>query len=148
VRAGEQELEIWENNANGRNCVSNAAAMVHIYTPSVSQLGGPRLSLTVAILEKGRFFSGLRLKAFVHVAVWIRCYNKLILWGATIGAFVFWRSSKTWLTMFPKYNLCTGTFGLGMKLYTVWKAWAERRLNQSKATHREASARQRKMGLT
>jgi hypothetical protein len=36
-----------------------------------------------------------------------------------LEAFVFSRSSKTRLTMFPKYNICTGTFGLGMKLYTV-----------------------------
>jgi hypothetical protein len=31
--------------------------------------GGARPSLTVAILAKGRCFSDLRLKAFVHVAV-------------------------------------------------------------------------------
>jgi hypothetical protein len=36
-----------------------------------------------------------------------------------LGAFVFRRSSKTRLTMFPKYNICTGTFGLGVKLYTI-----------------------------
>jgi hypothetical protein len=42
---------------------------VHIYTPSTLQLGGPRLSLIVAILAKGRCFFELRLKAFVHVAV-------------------------------------------------------------------------------
>jgi hypothetical protein len=42
---------------------------VHIYTPSALQLGGPRLSLIVAILAKGRCFLDLRLKAFVHVAV-------------------------------------------------------------------------------
>jgi hypothetical protein len=47
-----------------------------------------------------------------------------------LGAFVFRRSSKTWLTMFPKCNICTGTFGLGIKLYTIWKAWSGRRLNQ------------------
>jgi hypothetical protein len=34
------------------------------------------------------------------------------------------------LTMFPKCNICTGTFGLGKKLYTIWKAWIGRRLNQ------------------
>jgi hypothetical protein len=34
------------------------AAWVHIYTPSVLQLEGPRLSLTVAILAKGRCFFG------------------------------------------------------------------------------------------
>jgi hypothetical protein len=43
--------------------------MAYIYTPSALQLGGPRLSLTVAILANGRCFSDLRLKAFVHVAV-------------------------------------------------------------------------------
>jgi hypothetical protein len=32
--------------------------MVHMYTPSALQLGGPRLSLTVAILAKGRCFFG------------------------------------------------------------------------------------------
>jgi hypothetical protein len=58
---------------------------VHIYTPSALQLGGPHLSLTIAILAKGRRFSDLRLKAFVHVAVRIRYYNKLILRGATVG---------------------------------------------------------------
>jgi hypothetical protein len=34
------------------------------------------------------------------------------------------------LTMFPKCNICTGTFGLGLKLYTIWKAWSRRRLMQ------------------
>jgi hypothetical protein len=32
------------------------------------------------------------------------------------------------LTMFPKCNVCTGTFGLRIKLYTIWKAWSRRRL--------------------
>jgi hypothetical protein len=26
---------------------------------------------------------------------------------------------KNTINMFPKYNICTGTFGLGMKLYTI-----------------------------
>jgi hypothetical protein len=42
---------------------------VHIYTPGALQLGGPPLSLIVAILAKGRCFLDLRLKAFIHVAV-------------------------------------------------------------------------------
>jgi hypothetical protein len=58
---------------------------VPIYTPSVLQIEGPRLSLIVAILAKGRCFLDLRLKAFVHVAVWIHYLNKLILRGATVG---------------------------------------------------------------
>jgi hypothetical protein len=37
--------------------------------PSALQLGGTHLSLTFAILAKGRSFLDLRLKAFVHVAV-------------------------------------------------------------------------------
>jgi hypothetical protein len=34
------------------------------------------------------------------------------------------------LTMFPKCNIYTGTFELGIKLYTTWKAWSRRRLTQ------------------
>jgi hypothetical protein len=33
------------------------------------------------------------------------------------------------LTMFPKCDIYTGTFGLGIKLYTIWKA-LRRRLMQ------------------
>jgi hypothetical protein len=47
-----------------------------------------------------------------------------------LGAFVFRRSSKYDLTMFPKCNICTGTFGLGLKLCMIWKAWSRRRLMQ------------------
>jgi hypothetical protein len=43
----------------------------------------------------------------------------LYKWKILLGAFVFRRSSKTRLTMFPKYNTCTRTFGLGIKLYTI-----------------------------
>jgi hypothetical protein len=32
------------------------------------------------------------------------------------------------LTMFSKCNMWTGTFGLGLKPYTMWKAWSRRRL--------------------
>jgi hypothetical protein len=42
---------------------------VPIYTPSATWLGGPNMSVSFAILAKGRCFSDLRLKAFVHVAV-------------------------------------------------------------------------------
>jgi hypothetical protein len=42
---------------------------VPIYMPSTLQLGGPHVSLTFAILAKGRYFSDLRLKAFVHVVI-------------------------------------------------------------------------------
>jgi hypothetical protein len=34
------------------------------------------------------------------------------------------------LTMFPKCNICIGTFELGIKLYIIWKAWSRRRLIQ------------------
>jgi hypothetical protein len=42
---------------------------IHIYMPSALQFGGSHMSLTIAILAKGRCFLDLRLKAFVHVAV-------------------------------------------------------------------------------
>jgi hypothetical protein len=32
--------------------------------------------------------------------------------------------------MFSKYNIFTGTFGLGMKVYMIWKARSGRRMNQ------------------
>jgi hypothetical protein len=45
-----------------------------------------------------------------------------------LGAFVFRRSSKHDLTMFPKCNIWTGTFRLGLKQYMMSKAWSRRRL--------------------
>jgi hypothetical protein len=41
----------------------------HIYMHSAPRLGGSGMSVSFAILAKGRCFSDLRLKAFVHVAV-------------------------------------------------------------------------------
>jgi hypothetical protein len=41
----------------------------HIYMHSAPRLGGPSMSVSFAILAKGRCFSDLRLKAFIHVAV-------------------------------------------------------------------------------
>jgi hypothetical protein len=35
--------------------------------------------------------------------------------------------------MFPKCNTHTGTFGFRMKMYTIWKAGSERRLNQRRS---------------
>jgi hypothetical protein len=40
-----------------------------IYMPSAPQFGGSCMSVSFAILAKGRCFLDLRLKAFVHVAV-------------------------------------------------------------------------------
>jgi hypothetical protein len=37
---------------------------------------------------------------------------------------------KNTTNMFSKYNTFTGTFGFRMKLYTIWKAWSRRRMNQ------------------
>jgi hypothetical protein len=37
---------------------------------------------------------------------------------------------KNTTDMFFEYNIYTGTFGLGMKLYTIWEAQSERRMNQ------------------
>jgi hypothetical protein len=52
---------------------------VPIYMPNTLQLGGPYMSLTFAILAKGNvFFSDLRLKAFVRIAVRICRIHKQI----------------------------------------------------------------------
>jgi hypothetical protein len=37
---------------------------------------------------------------------------------------------KNTTNMSSKYNTFTRTFGLGMKLYTILKAWSGRRMNQ------------------
>ena len=42
---------------------------VLIYTLDTLQIGGSRVSLTIAILAKGRCFLDLRLKAFVDIAI-------------------------------------------------------------------------------
>jgi hypothetical protein len=45
-----------------------------------------------------------------------------------LGASVLWRSSKTWFNNVSKCDIWIGTFGLGLKAYTVWKAGLERRI--------------------
>jgi hypothetical protein len=50
--------------------------------------------------------------------------------GLVLGAFVFRRSSKNTTNMFSLYNTFIGTFGLGMKLYTIHKVRSERKMNQ------------------
>jgi hypothetical protein len=97
---------------------------VLIYTPNALQLGGPCLSLNFAILAKGRCFSHLRLKAFVHIAVWINTARGYC-WGLRLPKVL-----KNTTNMFSKYNIHTGTFGHGMKLYMIWKARFEKRMNQ------------------
>jgi hypothetical protein len=102
---------------------------VLIYTLGALQIGGSRLSLTVAILAKGRCFSDLRLKAFVHIAVWIR-YPKQIntargyCWGPSSSE----GPQKRNLTISSKHGLWIGTFGLRIKAYTMGRVWSWRRL--------------------
>jgi hypothetical protein len=59
---------------------------VSIYMPSALQLGGPHLSLTFAILAKGRCFFGPSAKGLrSRRSLNLLRYNKLILRGATVG---------------------------------------------------------------
>jgi hypothetical protein len=55
---GMQELKIGKARADGKKACQMSSRCVLIYTPSALQVGGPRLSLTVAILAKGRCFFG------------------------------------------------------------------------------------------
>jgi hypothetical protein len=93
---------------------------VLIYMIDALQIGGSHLSLTVAILAKGRCFLDLRLKDFVHVAVWI-CYLKQIntargyCWGPSSSE----GPQKHNLTMSSKYGLWTSIFGFMIKAYTM-----------------------------
>jgi hypothetical protein len=55
---GMQELKIGKARANGKKVCQMCSRCALIYTPSALQVGGPRLSLSVAILAKGRCFFG------------------------------------------------------------------------------------------
>jgi hypothetical protein len=55
---GMQELKIGKARADGKKACQMCLWCALIYTPSVLQVGGPRLSLFVAILAKGRCFFG------------------------------------------------------------------------------------------
>jgi hypothetical protein len=68
---------------------------VSIYMPSASQLGRPYLSVSFAILAKGRCFfgpsaKGLRSRRSLNLLQ----RNKLILQGATIGGLPFLKVLK------------------------------------------------------
>jgi hypothetical protein len=53
-----QELKIGKARADGKKACQMCLRCALIYTTSSLQVGGPRLSLTVAILAKGRCFFG------------------------------------------------------------------------------------------
>jgi hypothetical protein len=55
---GAQELKIEQAKADGKKVCQISSWCALIYTPSTLKIGGPRLSLTVAILAKGRCFFG------------------------------------------------------------------------------------------
>jgi hypothetical protein len=55
---GVQELKIEQARADGKKACQMCSWWALIYMPSALQVGGPRLSLTVAILAKGRCFFG------------------------------------------------------------------------------------------
>jgi hypothetical protein len=66
---GVQELKIGKARADGKKACQMSSWCALIYMPSALKSGGPRLLVTVAILAKGRCFSDLRLKAFVHITI-------------------------------------------------------------------------------
>ena len=55
---GMQELKIGKARADGKIVCQMSSQCVLIYTPSALQVGGTRLSLTDAILARGRCFFG------------------------------------------------------------------------------------------
>jgi hypothetical protein len=55
---GAQELKIEQAREDGKKACQMSLWCALIYTPSTLKPGGPRLSLTVAILAKGRCFFG------------------------------------------------------------------------------------------
>ena len=74
---------------------------VPIYMPSASQLGGPYMSVSFAILAKGRCFfgpsaKGLRSRRSLNLLQ----RNKLILRGATVGGLPLPKVLKSMTNMF------------------------------------------------
>jgi hypothetical protein len=55
---GMQELKIRKARADGKKACQMCSRCALIYTPSALQVGGARLSLSIAILAKGRCFFG------------------------------------------------------------------------------------------
>jgi hypothetical protein len=55
---------------------------------------------------------------------------------------------KNTTNMFSKYNTFTETFGLGMKLYTILKAWSGRRMSQFRSCAGRSFCLAVKMKLT
>ena len=78
---------------------------VPIYMLNASQLGGPYMSLTFAILAKGRCFfgpsaKGLRSRRSLNLLI----QNKLIMRGATVGGLPLPKVLKNLTNMF-QYNI-------------------------------------------
>jgi hypothetical protein len=91
-----------------------------IYMPSALQLGGPHLSLTFAILAKGRCFFGPSASGLSsHHSLNSLSQEQIntargYCWGLHLPKVL-----KNTTNMFSKYNILKGTFGLGMKVYTI-----------------------------
>jgi hypothetical protein len=62
----------------------------------------------------------------MHPALFLKswCDRSGICWGPSSSE----GPQKHDLTTFSKCNIWAGTFGLGLKAYTMWKAWSWRRL--------------------
>jgi hypothetical protein len=75
---------------------------------SAPRLGGSSMSVSFAILAKGRCFFGPSTKGLRPCrSLNMLQRNKSILRGATVGGlnFLFWRSSKTWLTICFQHSI-------------------------------------------
>ena len=87
---------------------------------SAPRLGGSDMSVSFASLAKGRCFFGPLAKGLrPHRSLNLLQGNKLIQRGATVGGLHLPKVLKNTTNMFSKYNILTGTFGLGMKVYTI-----------------------------
>ena len=61
-----------------------------------------------------------------------------VVFLSLVGGLRLLKVLKNTTNMFPKYNICTGTFGHGMKLYMIWRARSERRMNQYRSYPRKS----------
>ena len=92
---------------------------LYIYTQSSTARWVPRFR-TIRYSSKGKvFFRTFGVKPSSISQSKFIISNKLILRGATVGGLHLPKVLKNTTNMFSKYNTFRGTFGLGMKLYTI-----------------------------
>jgi hypothetical protein len=140
AKSDNKPIQAWKKAKAIKMVYQMLPLRVPIYMPSALQLGGPYVSLTFAILAKGRCFFGPSAKG-LRSRRSLNLLNAKTNWyceGLLLGAFVFWRSSKTQLTSTSiiYYHRRLRLWDEGVHI--AWKARPGRRMNQFRSYGRRS----------